>query len=296
MRDNAGDYATALREWRGLAEQGDAWAQSFLGSMYYEGIGVTQDYAEAVRWFRLAAEQGNALGQHDLGMAYLKGQGVSQDFEEAAKWVRLAAEQGLDKSQLALGSLYKKGLGVPQDHQEAAKWLRLAAEQGNALAQTELAKMRSSASGQEEQASAEESTMSQFKEHLMRQLQCHSEPDPTHALIFLLQRGLIRFEDRLGIDGESCFPIVGGIELDGLKFENICGSMRESFMIGVYPDFYWRAPGCCASNSISLGTLAPAWKVNKWTSRNRIPDLLFPDYLNPDGTRVRCSSFGVRDQ
>ena len=45
-----GDYATALREWRPLAEQGNAKAQYNLGAMYYSGLGVPQDYAEAVKW------------------------------------------------------------------------------------------------------------------------------------------------------------------------------------------------------------------------------------------------------
>ena len=31
---NIGDYATALREWKPLAEQGDAFAQYNLGTMY----------------------------------------------------------------------------------------------------------------------------------------------------------------------------------------------------------------------------------------------------------------------
>ena len=52
-----GDYATALREFRALAEQGDAGAQNNLGFMYSEGKGVPQDYAEAARWYRMAAEQ-----------------------------------------------------------------------------------------------------------------------------------------------------------------------------------------------------------------------------------------------
>ncbi len=53
-----GDYATALREFRPLAEQGDASAQHNLGLMYNNGLGVAQDYAEAVRWYRKAVEQG----------------------------------------------------------------------------------------------------------------------------------------------------------------------------------------------------------------------------------------------
>ncbi len=38
-----GDYATALREWRPLAEQGNARAQYGLGLMCRKGGGVPQD-------------------------------------------------------------------------------------------------------------------------------------------------------------------------------------------------------------------------------------------------------------
>ena len=88
-----GDYATALREWRPLAEQGDALAQSVLGGMYEKGQGVPQDYAEAVRWYRKAANQGNALGQFNLGVMYGKGQGVPQDYVQAHMWSNLAASR-----------------------------------------------------------------------------------------------------------------------------------------------------------------------------------------------------------
>ncbi len=47
---NRGDYATALKEWRPLAEQGKADAQLGLGAMYALGQGVPQDYAEAIKW------------------------------------------------------------------------------------------------------------------------------------------------------------------------------------------------------------------------------------------------------
>ncbi len=42
---NSGDYATAMRKWRPLAEQRDAEAQDFIGTLYFEGWGVPQDYA-----------------------------------------------------------------------------------------------------------------------------------------------------------------------------------------------------------------------------------------------------------
>ncbi len=43
-----GDYATALRIMRELADQGDALAQFNLGLMYEYGRGVARDYKEAV--------------------------------------------------------------------------------------------------------------------------------------------------------------------------------------------------------------------------------------------------------
>ena len=42
-----GDYASAFREFRPLAEQGNANAQYNLGIMYDNGQGVSQDYAGA---------------------------------------------------------------------------------------------------------------------------------------------------------------------------------------------------------------------------------------------------------
>ena len=43
------DYATALREWRPLAEKDDATVQYNLGAMYENGRGVPQDYVQAIR-------------------------------------------------------------------------------------------------------------------------------------------------------------------------------------------------------------------------------------------------------
>ncbi len=88
---NRGDFATAIREWRPLAEQGNAKAQYNLGFMYRNGQGVPQDDAEAVKWYRKAAEQGNAKAQNDLGFMYSKGKGVPQDYVQAHMWYNLAA-------------------------------------------------------------------------------------------------------------------------------------------------------------------------------------------------------------
>ena len=88
-----GDYATALREWRPLAEQGNAAAQSRLGVMYENGEGVPRDTAEAVRWYRKAAEQGHTRAQNNLGLMYQNGKGVPQDYAQAHMWLNLAASK-----------------------------------------------------------------------------------------------------------------------------------------------------------------------------------------------------------
>ena len=62
-----GDYATAMRLWRPLADQGNAAAQLYLGIMYEEGWGGPQDYSAALSWYRNAADQGNAAAQLYLG-------------------------------------------------------------------------------------------------------------------------------------------------------------------------------------------------------------------------------------
>ena len=65
-----GDYATALREWRPLAEQGNHSAQFFLGVCYANGYGVPKNPELALQWYRLSSDQGNWLAQNDLGVMY----------------------------------------------------------------------------------------------------------------------------------------------------------------------------------------------------------------------------------
>ena len=122
-----GDYATALRELRPLAEQGNAMAQNNLGALYYYGKAVPEDDAKAMKWYRKAAEQGNAGAQYNVGLMYDNGLGVPQDHAATAKWYRKAAEQGDADAQNTLGFMYGQGRGVPQDYVQAHMWYNLAA-------------------------------------------------------------------------------------------------------------------------------------------------------------------------
>ena len=130
-----GDYATALKKLKPLAERGHVGSQHRLGVMYGNGEGVDKDYEQAIKWFRKAAEQGYDRAQRNLGIIYKRGMGVDKDDAEAVKWFRKAAEQEHDGSQHNLGVMYREGKGVDKDDVEAVKWFRKAAEQGYDRAQ-----------------------------------------------------------------------------------------------------------------------------------------------------------------
>ena len=127
---NQGDYATAIKEWTPLAEQGNLIAQFNLGLMNDNGLGVVQNYKTAVKWYTLAALQEFAPAQNNLGLKYGKAEGVLQNYKTAVKWYTLASEQGHAKAQNNLGFMYGNGEGVLQDYIYAHMWWNIAASSG----------------------------------------------------------------------------------------------------------------------------------------------------------------------
>ena len=89
-----GDYQTAFKEWKPLAEQGDASAQYNLGIMYAFGKGVPQNYTQAMDWYKKAAAQGDADAQYNLAQMYRMGQGVPPNNAKTLYWYQKAAAQG----------------------------------------------------------------------------------------------------------------------------------------------------------------------------------------------------------
>lgn len=161
------DYATALKEWRPLAERGDAFVQNNIGWMYYKGEGLRRDYTQAVKWFHIAAKQGDAVGQLNIAFMYAEGKGLRQDYAEAVKWFRMAAKQGHPKAHYNLGLSYYEGQGAPQDKQTAHMWFNLAAANGLGeafKARDKLAKQMTPADVSEAQRRARVCKASKYKD------------------------------------------------------------------------------------------------------------------------------------
>ena len=122
--NNRGDYATALREWRPLAEQGDARAQFDLGLLYENGDGVSRDYAKAHQWYEKSAAQGGAKAQFYLGMQCAFGEGGPLDLVQAHMWYSLAAGNGhaaatVDRNDLARQMTPAQ---IAEAHKRAREW------------------------------------------------------------------------------------------------------------------------------------------------------------------------------
>ena len=143
----SGDYATAIKEFQPLADQGVRNAQYNLGLIFAKGQGVKQDYTEAAKWYRKAAEQGVVEAEYNLGMLYSAGNGVPKDPAEAMKWFIQAAEKGDVQAANSIGTFYDEGEGAFKNKAEAAKWYRKAADQGVANAQFNLGVMYDTGQG-----------------------------------------------------------------------------------------------------------------------------------------------------
>lgn len=128
---SATDYATALSEWQGLADAGDANACYGMGLLYGNGFGVDMNDDLALKYYGVAADKGHADAQYSLGIMHQNGWGVPVDEVEGMKWYLLAAEQGIVGAQMALGRVFALDFAETYDPIEAFKWFSIASKFGD---------------------------------------------------------------------------------------------------------------------------------------------------------------------
>jgi TPR repeat protein len=138
-----GDYATAMAEWRMMAQAGDAAASYGMGQIYRLGHGVPyRDFEQAVRWFQRAAGRGSVPAQYELARIQFEGLVVPRDIDEMMFWLWRAALSGHAESQVMLGAVYEYGEpGVAANFTEALKWYLIAARNGQAGLRTRAQKL-----------------------------------------------------------------------------------------------------------------------------------------------------------
>ena len=120
------DYAAAIGEWRPLALNGDARAQTWIGILHLQGRGVPRDHAKAADWFARAAAQGYGEAAYRLGVMYAFGHGFAEDRARAARHFEAAANLGHVKAQLEMSQRHYLGVGLPFDTVRAYMWASVA--------------------------------------------------------------------------------------------------------------------------------------------------------------------------
>lgn len=124
------DWTAAAREFRPLAEQGNASAQARLGHILFQGLLGSRDDVEALRLINASASAGDPFGQYLLGNAYFFGRGVPKTPTTALVWYGRAAEQENPESLHALGEIHFNGLGVGKEEAKGVEYYLRAAEKG----------------------------------------------------------------------------------------------------------------------------------------------------------------------
>lgn len=81
---------SAIGVWLQAARAGDAEAQTTLGEIFEQGLGVPADYRSAATWYQQAAQQGHERAMINLGFLYESGLGVEKDPQRALQWYRRA--------------------------------------------------------------------------------------------------------------------------------------------------------------------------------------------------------------
>lgn len=214
-----GDFATAMREWRPLAEQGYAAAQFNLGIMYDNGQGVPEHDAEAAKWYRLAAEQGDADAQIRLSLKHAKGEGVPEDSVQAYAWLNLAAAQGNMDASKNKGLIRK--LMTREQVAEAQKLSRkLCANIPNCLRGASLASMPKS--------SKQKSMTEQRKQEAALAMQ---------AALAAEQAELARAGDRTMIDLQSEYmrQITATVERNWLRPKSVPNGLEVKLQVSQIP-------------------------------------------------------------
>lgn len=136
------DFNRAYQLFSDAAQKGNIDAKAFLGQQYFLGEGVEKDYKKALQYTQEALTGNQILALNTMGLMYLSGKGVPLDYEKAFTCINMSAQQKDNAAaQYNLSILYKKGWGTEKDIDKSIFWLEKAADNGHIWAQYELGKL-----------------------------------------------------------------------------------------------------------------------------------------------------------
>ncbi|MEO9633956.1 MAG: SPOR domain-containing protein [Parasphingorhabdus sp.] len=132
-----GDFQTAIKEWRGPANNGDADAQFNLAQAYKLGRGVPKDMNQAEKWYKSAADKGHLQANDNYGLVLFQNNRRS----EALPYLQASAQRGEPRAQYVLGTGHFNGDFVEKDWVKAYALMTRASAQGLPQATSNLSQM-----------------------------------------------------------------------------------------------------------------------------------------------------------
>ena len=137
-----------------------------------------------------------------------------------------------------------------------------------------------------------------FEEAFKEAMRCRSVPSPTAFFRAIDAAGRLDRENAYGYDSISCFPIIGGITVDGMTFEGICG-FEENERVREQSDYFYRGPGTSPGQFVSFDTDASKSELLSWARGNiggpaidRV--VSYRKKIGEEGSSLDCSSWIVR--
>jgi TPR repeat protein len=127
------NYHEASKRLEILAQQGDAVAARYLGSMYEDGLTGKQDLIRAEHWLRKAALKNDVEAQLKLAgvISFRTQENTEKASNEINYWLIKAADQGSIMAQAKMGARYGSGKGIKQNLALSFKYREMAALQGD---------------------------------------------------------------------------------------------------------------------------------------------------------------------
>jgi hypothetical protein len=218
------NYATALKVWLPLAEQGDQAAQTYVGEIFEKGLGVQPDYAVAATWYRRAAERGYSRAALNLGNLYERGLGVPRDPSQALGWYRRAA--GATAKDVSFEITPAAATGeVAQLRAQVGELRRELDAKGKELArvQGELDTARRTLDGRRSEADAERRTVEQLRRELDETRKRETNAAARTARVAELERAIKERETTLAVKAKE----VEGLRASVAKLEGETRDQRE---------------------------------------------------------------------
>ncbi len=137
----SGDYETAFRLFRRLANRGDISAMRNVAQMYRKGLGTEQNFKKAREYYAQAGSYGLSTALVNLALMIRDGQGGPASPRDAARMLYHLAKAGNLNAQYLFAEQLEKGHGVTRDLDSARAYYGTAARAGHEAARKALIRL-----------------------------------------------------------------------------------------------------------------------------------------------------------